>query len=68
MELGRLALKDNESQRLQRLRERQLQARDPHAKPRKIYRRIADRRRRLEKRESFSSIFTDVPRKWQGVA
>jgi hypothetical protein len=46
MELGRLVLKDNEIQRLQRLRERQLQARDPHAKQRKIYRRIADRRRR----------------------
>jgi len=60
-------VKDDEIRRLQRLRERQLQARDPHAKQRKIDRRIADRRRRLEKRESFSSIFTDVPHKWQGV-
>lgn len=57
----------DEIERLERLRERQLKARDPLAKQRRIERKVTARRRKLKKQESLLSILTDVPRKWQGV-
>jgi len=57
----------DEVERLMRLRQRQLSARDPHAKQREIDRRVAARRRKLRQQNSFLSIFTEVPFKWQGI-
>lgn len=57
----------DEVERLMRLRQRQLSARDPHAKQREIDRRVATRRRKLRQQDSFLSVFTDVPFKWQGI-
>jgi hypothetical protein len=58
----------DEVDRLMRLRQQQLKARDPHAKQRAIERKVARRRARTRKQPgSYLEVFTDVPRKWQGV-
>lgn len=57
----------SEIERLQRLRQRQLQARDPLAKQRAIERRVTARRRRMRRQVSYLDLITDVPRKWQGL-
>lgn len=56
--------KDDEIQHLQRLREEQLQARDPTAKGRTQARRIAARHRERRKRITLKSIIMDFPMKW----
>jgi hypothetical protein len=58
----------DEVDRLVRLRQQQLKARDPHAKQRAIDRKVARRRARTRKQPgSYFEVFTDVPRKWQGI-
>jgi hypothetical protein len=59
--------KSDEVERLIRLREQQLKARDPHAKQRRIQRKVAARRRKKKRQVTFQEILTDVPHKWQGV-
>lgn len=62
-----MSSKNTEIERLTRLRQQQIKARDPHAKQREIGRRVAARRRRIKSQDSFWSIVTDVPHKWQGI-
>jgi uncharacterized protein YacL len=59
--------RNDELERLQRLRERQLSARDPRAKERRTQRKVAARRRKLRKRLTLKDILLDIPYKWQGV-
>ena len=57
--------KDDEIRRLQRLREEQLQARDPKAKEQAQSQRIAARHHaRQHKRITLKSIIMDFPMKW----
>jgi len=57
--------KDDEIRRLQRLKQEQLQARDPKAKERVQSQRIALRHRgRQKKRITLKSIIMDFPMKW----
>jgi hypothetical protein len=52
---------NDELERLKRLRERQIQARDPKAKDRKVQARVTTRRRKLEKKNvSFQTMMRDV--------
>lgn len=61
-----MSKQNDEIERLRRLRERQLQARDPHAKQRKIDRKVATRRRK--QKQSFSlRAMLDMPYKWRGA-
>ena len=57
----------NEIDRLQRLRQQQLAARDPHAKQREIDRKVAARRRKYKKQVTFQDMLADMSYKWQGV-
>jgi hypothetical protein len=57
----------DERERLRRLRDRQLQARDPRSVDRKVHRAVAKRRGRRPKRVTLAEIYTDVPAKWKGL-
>lgn len=56
-----------EIERLRRLRDRQIQARDPLKKQRRLQHHIARRRRASRRRFSFGEIFRDVPAKITGT-
>lgn len=56
----------DERERIRRIRERQLQARDPKAVYRKTQQVMSRRGRRYQKRLTLREIFTDVPHKWRG--
>jgi hypothetical protein len=57
----------DEIERLRRLREKQLKARDPLAKQRKIDRQVAARRRKKQKSFSVGGMIRDMPYKWRGA-
>ena len=63
--------KDKELERLTRLREQQIRARDPHAKERELHGRLTAQRRRHRKpvtlQGTLREILTDIPGKWQGA-
>ena len=59
--------RNEELERLKRLRQKQLQARDPLAKQRKIERKVAARRHGTKERVTFKSMITDVPYRWRGA-
>ena len=59
--------KNNETDRLQRLRQQQIAARDPRAKQREIDRKVAARRRKPKKQITFQDMLADMSHKWQGV-
>jgi hypothetical protein len=58
----------DERERLKRLRDRQLQTRDPRSTDRRVHRAVAKRRGRKQKRVTLSEIYTDVPAKWKGLS
>lgn len=55
-----MSSQDDELERLRRLRERQIQARDPKAKDRKVQASVTARRRKLKKSVSFQTMMRDV--------
>ena len=55
-----------EAERLRRLREQQLRARDPHTKQRKTQRTIT-RKYRARKQVTFKEMLGDIPHKWRGL-
>jgi uncharacterized protein YacL len=57
---------ENEVERLKRIRDKQLQARDPQKKVRKTQHHIAVRYRSSRKPETAKSIVSDIPKKWMG--
>ena len=59
----------NEQERLKRLRERQLTDRDPHAKQRKVERKVTARRQKIYKSSKAVTpwqMFTELPHKVHG--
>ena len=61
-----MSKQNDEVERLRRLRERQLQARDPLAKQRKVERKVTARRRKQKTSFSFRAML-DVPYQWRGA-
>jgi hypothetical protein len=57
--------RNDEIERIQRIREQQIRARDPRARQRKIQRKISARRR--EEKFSFQDIVKNIPAKWWGM-
>ncbi|NIS81552.1 MAG: hypothetical protein GTO14_15420 [Anaerolineales bacterium] len=58
---------DREMDRLKRIRDRQLQLRDPQTKAKKLQHNIAVRRKRSVKRFSFGEVMREIPKKWWGL-
>jgi hypothetical protein len=56
-----------EQDRLKRLRDRQLAARDPQAKRNKLYKGIAARHRRAAQPFSIGRMWSEIPHRWRGV-
>lgn len=56
----------NEVERLKRIRDNQLRARDPQKKVNKTQRHIATRYRQSRKSLTAKSVFADIPKKWAG--
>jgi hypothetical protein len=54
--------RDDEVERLRRLRDRQISLRDPGVKQQQVQRQVATRRRASREPFKFSRIFTDVPK------
>jgi hypothetical protein len=59
--------KDSEVERLKRLRDRQLQARDPHKKDRKLQRTISRRHRQAAEPFSVGRLWSEIPHRWKGI-
>lgn len=62
-----MSRRDRETDRLKRIRDRQLHLRDPQTKDKKLQHKIAVRRKRSVKRFSFAAIMREVPNKWWGL-
>jgi hypothetical protein len=58
---------NRETDRLKRIRDRQLQLRDPQTKDKKLQHNIAVRRKRSVKRLSLAAILREIPKKWWGL-
>jgi hypothetical protein len=57
-----------EQERLAKLRDQQIRARDPHARERKIQQKITSRRRKKIRKQSFvRDAAKDVGKKWKGL-
>jgi hypothetical protein len=57
----------DEQERLKRLRERQLTARDPLVKVRKSQQNSAERERKLDRSVSLKQAWQDIPRIWRSI-
>jgi uncharacterized membrane protein YraQ (UPF0718 family) len=62
-----MSSQDQERERIRRIRERQIQVRDPRATYQKAQRAVARRGRRRQKRVTLWEMFTDIPQKWKGL-
>lgn len=58
---------DSEKERLRRLRERQLDARNPRKADQKMMQTVARRHRRKEKPVTIGEILGGIPHIWQGI-
>ena len=58
---------NDEQERLKRLRERQISARDPMVKIRKGQQRSAERERKRDKSVSLLQAWSDIPRFWRSL-
>ncbi len=59
--------REDEQERLIKLRDQQLRARDPHTYDKKVLRTVSRRRRRRHKRVTLGEMFRDIPQKWRGL-
>jgi hypothetical protein len=57
--------RNDEIERIQRIREQQVRARDPRARARKTHQRISARRK--EETFSFQDLLGSIPAKWWGM-
>jgi hypothetical protein len=58
---------DKERERLARLRDRQLQARNPRKTDQRVMRQVARRRGRKQKKVTFGEMVRDLPHKWRDL-
>ena len=61
-----MSSQNNEVERLKRIRDQQLRARDPQKKVRKTQHNIARRYKSSRKPETAKSVMADIPKKWLG--
>jgi hypothetical protein len=59
--------RENEHDRLRRLRDQQLRSRDPSKKDRRLQHNISKRYRSTREPLSFGKMMSEVPRKWTGL-
>jgi hypothetical protein len=63
--------RDDELERLKRIRDQQIEARDPFAKGRALHRRLSARQRRMRKQKTLQEIMqemlADIPARWKGT-
>jgi hypothetical protein len=62
-----MSSRNDEVERLKRIRDQQLQARDPLKKQRKLQHNISRRYRSSREPFSFRKFWTDVDQKWRGL-
>ena len=62
-----MSSQQEEKERIRRIRERQIQARDPRAGYKKTQRAVTKRGRKSYKRITLWEMFTDIPKKWKGL-
>jgi len=62
-----MSAQNDERERLKRLRERQLQARNPKKADQKVMRQVARRRGRRQKKVTVGEMVRDLPHKWRGL-
>jgi hypothetical protein len=58
---------DPETERLKRIRDRQLALRDPHKKGRKLQRTITKRRSKAVEPFSLGKMWSEIPHRWKGM-
>lgn len=67
----RMSKKDDELERLKRIREQQIRARDPRAKEKKFHGTVSGKYRRKRKQVTFRGALKDelasIPHKWRGL-
>lgn len=56
---------DNDPERFRRIRDKQIAARDPMVKVRKLDRSVADKQHRLRESFSIGRMWTDIPKMWR---
>lgn len=61
-----MSSQNDEVERLKRIRDQQLKARDPQKKVRKTQHNIATRYKSSRKQETAKSVMADIPKKWLG--
>ncbi len=59
--------RDPEAERLKRIRDRQLELRDPHKKGRKLQRTITKRRSQAVEPFSLGKMWSEIPHRWKGI-
>ena len=62
-----MSYQDKERERLARLRDRQLSARNPRKTDDRIMQQVARRGRRRQKKVTFGEMVRDLPHKWRGL-
>jgi VIT1/CCC1 family predicted Fe2+/Mn2+ transporter len=62
-----MSYRNDEVERLKRIRDQQLRARDPQKKQRKLQHNISSRYRSSQESFSFKKLWTGVPQKWRGI-
>lgn len=62
-----MSSRDPEVERLKRIRDRQLAARDPGVKQRKLQRSIATRQKKAARPSGLSVVWKETPHSWKGL-
>ena len=62
-----MSYQDKERERLARLRDRQLSARNPRKSDDRLMKKVARRGRRRQKKVTFDEMLRDLPHKWRGL-
>lgn len=62
-----MTYQDDERERLRRLRDRQLQARNPKKADARVMRSVARRRGRKQKKITLADMVRELPHKWRGL-
>jgi Flp pilus assembly protein TadB len=62
-----MSYQDDERERLRRLRDRQLQARNPQRADARVMRQVAKRRGRRQRKVTPADMVRELPYKWRGL-
>lgn len=62
-----MSIQNDERERLKRLRDRQLQARNPQKADQRVMHQVARRRGRRQKKVTLGEMLRDLPHKWRGL-